>query len=123
MTHDYRYPVLSVSVVDGDTVDLILDLGFRITRQDRFRLYGPEASGDMGLNAPELKTDAGIAAKAWLVSEVVIAARDLVAQTVKDKRDKYGRWLVVLLVQQPNGTCRNLNAAMVAAGHAVLKKY
>ncbi len=48
----FEYRARLVRVVDGDTLDLTLDLGFGIIRTDRFRLFG--------LNAPELSTGEGI---------------------------------------------------------------
>ena len=45
----YEYAVKSVvKVVDGDTVDVIIDLGFDIFYESRVRLYG--------INAPESRT-------------------------------------------------------------------
>ena len=44
----YWYRARVVNVVDGDTLDLETDLGFRITFLQRYRLYGvdtPELSG------------------------------------------------------------------------------
>lgn len=44
----YRYRVREVRVVDGDTIDCVIDLGFGIGLDERVRLYG--------INAPETRT-------------------------------------------------------------------
>jgi endonuclease YncB( thermonuclease family) len=118
----YRYRVLFAEAVDGDTVDLVLDVGFRHQLRDRFRLYGPDPDAPMGLDAPELRTPEGRAAKeflAKLLNGLMITGATLVAHTLKDRREKYGRWLVVLKAE---GT-RNVNLELVTAGHAKLREY
>ena len=87
----YIYKAELIRVVDGDTVDLIIDLGFDTSRKERFRLYG--------IDAPEMNTAEGKAAKAWL-REVLQPLEAIYVQTIqletKAKRDKYGRFLAVL---------------------------
>jgi micrococcal nuclease len=87
----YIYKSELIRVVDGDTVDLIIDLGFDTSRKERFRLYG--------IDAPEMRTEAGKEAKAWLW-EALQPLEAIYVQTIqlstKAKRDKYGRFLAVL---------------------------
>ena len=91
-------------MVDGDTLHLSVDLGFDIKRRDTFRLYG--------LNAPEMSTEAGVAARDWLVQTLTEGV--LIITTRKDRREKYGRYLATLWIDHVN-----VNEAMIAAGHAV----
>ena len=91
-------------VVDGDTLHLEVELGFDIKRRDTFRLYG--------LDAPEMSTEAGVAAKEWLVQQLAEGA--LIITTHKDRRERYGRYLATLWVDGVD-----INQAMVEAGHAV----
>ena len=117
----FRYRVLDCSVVDGDTVDATLDVGFRWSMRDRFRLYGPDPAGKVGLNAPEMSTPEGRAARDWLVAR--LAGAELVARTVRDSREKFGRLLVVLWAKRATDLWANVNAELIAAGHAALKAY
>ncbi len=117
----YIYKAELVRVVDGDTVDLIIDLGFDTQRKERFRLYG--------IDAPEMNTLAGKAAKAWLW-EALQPLEAIYVQTVqlstKAKRDKYGRFLAVLYDELPTLIPimrepihpSSINAKMVVEGHA-----
>jgi micrococcal nuclease len=117
----YIYKAELVRVVDGDTVDLIIDLGFDTSRRERFRLYG--------VDAPEMNTAEGKAAKAWLW-EALQPLEAIYVQTVqletKAKRDKYGRFLAVLFSDLATVTLviRNsihpssINAKMITEGHA-----
>lgn len=85
----YRYKVRSFKVIDGDTVDLDIDLGFNIYKTSRFRMYG--------INAPEKSDKEGWKKATDTLIELMNQNKDsLVAFTIKDKQDKYGRYLVVL---------------------------
>lgn len=108
MLNPYCYRIIDYLVIDGDTVDLTLDLGFNIHHKSRFRLYG--------INAPERKDR-----KAWLEAKLFLAKilgthfPNITAMTIKDKKDKYGRYLVSLV----SDTNLNLNVMMVSSGNAV----
>lgn len=117
----YRYRVLHYEVIDADTVRLTIDHGKRITSADVYRLFGPDPGGKFGVNAPEMNTPEGRAAKEWLVAR--LAGAELVARTVRDKSDKYGRYLVVLWAKRAGDVWVNINAALLEAGHASLKQY
>lgn len=77
-----------VRVVDGDTVDVTIDLGFDLTKKERVRLSG--------IDTPESRTKdlaekhLGLEAKAYL-TELLVGADDLVVKTEKD--GKFGRML------------------------------
>jgi micrococcal nuclease len=104
----YTYAVVVHRVVDGDTLNLDLALGFDVWMQDQnIRLAH--------IDAPEMPTEAGQAAKAYLESLLGPLPAKLVMASLKDAQDKYGRYLGVFLT--PSGL--NINEAMVAAGHAV----
>jgi micrococcal nuclease len=124
----YIYKAELIRVVDGDTVDLIIDLGFDTSRRERFRLYG--------IDAPEMRTAAGKAAKAWLW-EALQPLEAIYVQTIqlstKAKRDKYGRFLAVLYKSESEmeqdmdyadaeGTQNffqsSINRRMIVEGHA-----
>ena len=90
----FTYQAKLIEVIDGDTVDLLIDLGFGVHVQERCRLYG--------IDAPEMPTDTGKAAKAYLESligeatgELFVATRKMTRKP-KERTDKYGRYLAVL---------------------------
>lgn len=85
----YTYKIKEiVRVVDGDTVDVKIDLGFDLTKLERVRLAG--------IDTPESRTKdlaekhLGYEAKAYL-TELLVAADDLIVKTEKD--GKFGRML------------------------------
>lgn len=100
-TFTYRATVLSV--YDGDTMTVAADAGFRVTVRVQLRL--------LGINAPEMGTDAGRAARDYLRS---LCVPPLTIRTYKDPGDKYGRWLADVY----SGDL-HVNQHMVDTGHAV----
>lgn len=87
----YHYEGVVDRVVDGDTVDVTLDLGFSTFRKMRLRLNR--------INAPEMKgaeSQAGKRAKEFLTRQVY--NQRVIVKTEKDATDKYGRYLADLFV-------------------------
>lgn len=119
----YTYNARVLAVHDGDTVTLNVDVGFGWSFTDKFRLYGPDPSVPMGLNAPELNTPAGKDAQVYLQSMLYLYGNMVVLRSIKDHREKYGRLLAVLLVTTLDGATVNVNQKMIDSGNAVLEKY
>lgn len=105
MNTHFEYDALILKVVDGDTVDLRIDLGFSTFTDMRVRLYG--------INAPEMNTQAGKDAKAFLLT-LVHEGTVVTIRTIKDKQEKYGRYLAIIYAE-----VGSVNTAMVDNGHAV----
>ena len=110
----YHYNAEVVRVVDGDTVDAFVDLGFDMHSKQRVRLYG--------INTPECRTRdlvekaAGLKAKERLKCLLRDNKNRCIVETRLDKKGKYGRVLGVLHIDKTN-----LNKTLVAEGHA--KRY
>ncbi len=110
----YEYRVKQVvKVVDGDTIDVVIDLGFDISYTSRVRLAG--------IDTPESRTtDArekilGVEVKEYL-KKALEGATDIVIRTEKvDSSEKYGRILGWLFVNKETGS---LNMQLVNKGYA-----
>ena len=120
----YRYKAQVKAVVDADTIDVLIDLGFGVHTMQRLRLYG--------IDAPEMKTEAGKVAKEYVKSVLLGADASMFVyvRTLKDKKDKYGRKLAVLyfdpvsmLLDQDESKIEmmasSFNLQIVRNGHAV----
>ena len=94
----YHYKIKTIKkIVDGDTIDVDIDLGFGITISHRVRLKGIDAAETRTLDLEE-KTK-GLAAKEWLEKELSREGEWIIETT---KEDKYGRILGTLyLVGDP----------------------
>jgi micrococcal nuclease len=94
----YNYKVKKINkVIDGDTVDLDIDLGFGVTISHRVRLKDIDAAETRTKDLAE-KAE-GLAAKVWLEKELSREGEWIIETT---KEDKYGRILGTLyLVGDP----------------------
>ena len=116
----WNYRVKSVDrVVDGDTIDISIDLGFDLTIRQRVRIAG--------VDTPEKRTRdkeekvLGIDATEWLESKLEDAANagyDLFVRTALDKgaTGKYGRLLGWLYTSEDS--ISSLNEQMIEEGYA-----
>lgn len=102
----YEYTALIERVIDGDTVVVDVDLGFRIRQRITCRLDG--------INAPELRTPEGKDARDVLM--LLISGKTLAVHTIKDRTEKYGRYLLVVYLEDGVTTA---NQWMLDNGHAV----
>lgn len=105
----YEYAARLERVIDGDTIVLTFDLGFDVRFTHTVRLYG--------INAPEHDTDEGRAATRYLSRKLASPHGrpvSLLVRTIKDRTEKYGRYLAVVF----NARGVNVNDALVKAGHA-----
>ena len=110
----YEYYVRKVeNVVDGDTIDVLIDLGFDILFQSRVRLAG--------IDTPESRTKdlaekaLGLESKEYL-KKALKDAKSVVIKTEKmDSSEKYGRILGWVYI---NGDTESLNDKMINDGYA-----
>ena len=106
----YEYNCNVKRVVDGDTVDVIIDLGFDISYSSRVRLFG--------IDTPESRTRdkdekaRGLISKDFLKSYLNKGGVDI--RTRKDKKGKFGRILGEMIVEDTN-----INKLMIQEHHAV----
>lgn len=114
----YEYDVTVIKHVDGDTshvrVHASTDAGFDVT-------IGIDINLTVrwnGINAPEISTPEGKDALAWL-EKTLPAGSSCVMRSVKDKKEKYGRYLGTFFAVVSDEGYVNLNQAMIDAGHAV----
>jgi micrococcal nuclease len=101
----YEYQGKVINIVDGDTVDIQVDVGYFITTTHRFRL--------LGVNCPEVHGEtkaAGLEAAAY-------TRATLLGQTVRirtAKSDSFGRWLAQVFLGDVD-----FNQSLVDRGLAV----
>lgn len=107
----YEYRAIVTKVVDGDTIDCHVDLGFYMTAKIRFRLNR--------INTPEVRGAEkveGLAAKQWLIDKLNSVGNQIIVRT--EKTGKYGRWLGEIIIGDDN-----INDELVKSGHAEYKDY
>lgn len=96
----YFYKVKSAHIVDGDTVDLVVDTGFRQTIYDRFRLDGYDAP-ETWRPVNEVERSAGKLVTAEL-SRIIEDNKDRIfVQSLSSRADIYARWSCNLFYMDP----------------------
>jgi endonuclease YncB( thermonuclease family) len=106
----YEYAASLVRIVDGDTLHMLLQLGFHVSIELDIRL--------VRCNAPELATLDGIKARAFVVETLSQATAFKVAS---QRWDRYGRWLgdIYFTTAQQPAVWQDLSDLLLSSGNAV----
>lgn len=110
----FDYMVKVQRVVDGDTVDVSVDLGFDIWHNARVRM--------MGIDTPESRTRnleekaLGLASKARL--KELLKGKKVRLECSKEGKGKFGRILADVVTIDKEGNEININNRLIEEGHA-----
>jgi len=110
--YEYRVKKL-LNVVDGDTIDVDIDLGFDISLSKRVRLAG--------IDTPESRTSdkfektLGLEAKEYLKKHIKDAEQIIIRTELPDSSEKYGRILGWIYVDKLE---KSINETMIEDGYA-----
>jgi len=104
----YHYRIDKVvKIYDGDTITVDIDLGFGIVlRNQMLRLYGvdtPELRGEEKVLGYKVRDE---------VRKMIAKGYVITIKTIKDKKGKYGRWIVVVFIDG-----KNLNKHLIKSGY------
>ena len=107
----YEYNARLIKVVDGDTIDVCLDMGLRIFREERLRLAD--------INAPERYRPGGHEATQHLLKLLIGSdperMKNPTIRVKTGKTGKYGRWIAWVYVGDQT---KSVNDMMIEDGHA-----
>ncbi len=113
----YQYKAFVTKVYDGDTITVEIDLGFKTSvKGEKIRLNR--------INTPEVRGDSreeGLKSRDYL--RTLILNKEILLETIKDKKVKYGRYLGEIFYKQENGEWLNINNHLVNKGLAEYKEY
>lgn len=108
----YEYSAELIRVVDGDTIDLEVDQGLEVLRRLRFRLASINTD-ELHSPDPE-KRKRAVEAKEFL-ENCFVGVVKITIKTYKDRKEKYGRYLVDIFV---NDDPESLNQKLLNVGLA-----
>lgn len=113
----YHYRAVIREVYDGDTCTVDIDLGLGSwVHGEKIRLYR--------INAPEVRgpeRPAGLRSRDFLRGKIL--GKEVLIQTTKDRKGKFGRYLADIWLKDKNGNWINVNDLLVQQGYAVYKQY
>ena len=111
----YIYRIRSIhKVVDGDTIDADIDLGFDISLTKRIRLAGVDTPESRTKDEYEKKL--GLESKEWLKNRLQFAKDIIIKTELPDSTEKYGRIIGHLFI---NNESTSLNEQMIDEGYAL----
>lgn len=105
----WRFLARCERVVDGDTLDLTMDMGFRVTREVRVRLAGLDTAEIYGVKADSDEFEKGQEHKQFVeewVAQRALGEYPLEVRTEK-ATGKYGRYIAI--VEGPDGDVLNMD--------------
>jgi micrococcal nuclease len=110
----YEYRVKNVTkIVDGDTIDVVIDLGFDISFSSRVRLAGIDTPES---RTRDLKEKAlGLESKDYLKKRLELATNIVIRTEKVNSTEKYGRILGWLYL---DGETKSVNHEMIEKGYA-----
>ena len=113
----YHYKAIVTSVYDGDTCTVDIDLGLNTwIRNERLRLNRINAPELTGKDKPE-----GLKSRDFLKTK--IQGKEITIETIKDRKEKYGRYLAEVWLEEKKGKFININDLLVTEGFAKYQKY
>lgn len=104
----YVYKAKVINVVDGDTIDVVIDVGFKLTTTLRLRLLGVDTAELTSKDAVERAK--AQEAKLYVIQELL--NKDVIIQT--EKSDSFGRYLAKVMIAD-----RDFNDELLQKGLAV----
>jgi len=115
----YQYKATVERIVDGDTIDLTIDLGFKITTHQRIRLAGIDTPEIFSVKKDTPEYNLGLEARNYVENRLATNDNKVVIETEK-YTGKYGRYIGTITLADSAIT---LNDELVEKGFAVRVKY
>lgn len=95
----YQYNAFIRKVVDGDTIEIDIDLGLSIwVHNEKIRLYGIDTPEVYGVKKGSAEWERGNLASEF-VKKYLVENNQVIIETIKDKKEKFGRYLGLIYIQ------------------------
>lgn len=108
----YEYKLKEIiNIYDGDTMTVVLDLGFGVTKEEKLRLAK--------IDTPELRgeeREQGLISRDWLRERMETSMNngdEILIRTFKDTKGKYGRYIAEIFINEVS-----VNMQLIAEGLA-----
>jgi len=115
----YKYKAKVERIVDGDTMDVVIDLGFKITTFQRIRLAKINTPETYTVKKDSEEYQKGMAAKQYVEQRIAANNNEIYLETEK-VTEKYGRYIGMIWLAD---STTSLNDELVEKGFAEYVKY
>ncbi|MFH1527939.1 MAG: thermonuclease family protein [Bacteroidota bacterium] len=113
----YHYKANVISVYDGDTITVNIDLGMNVwANKEKIRFAR--------IDAPEIRgksREKGLKSRDYL--RELLLNKKVILQTIKDRKEKYGRYLAEVWLEISDNNFVNVNDLLVEKNFAIFRKY
>lgn len=106
----YEYKCYTIRVIDGNTIDATIDLGFNVMVRQRIKLYG--------IDTPDMRSDDKERAFAAKTRLTELVGKEFICQTIMNKRGKAGRTLGRVYFEDQQGNRIDVNQTLKNEGFA-----
>lgn len=104
----YQYSAIVRKVVDGDTIEIDIDLGLSSwIHGEKIRLFGIDTPEVYGIKKGSPEWEKGNQSSAF-VKEHLKENVEVIIETIKDKKEKYGRYLALIYIKIDQSVVNNL---------------
>lgn len=94
----YQYKAIVQKVVDGDTLEISIDLGLSIwVHNEKIRLFGINTPEVFGVKKGSKEWNQGNVASGF-VKSILKEKDEIIIETIKDRKEKYGRYLALVYI-------------------------
>lgn len=114
----YEYKAKLIKVVDGDTADFAIDVGFKMTTQQRIRLKGIDTPETWRRKKDSEEYKQGMISKNFVIKRLEENNNEAIVRTDKDT-GVYGRYIAVIILAD---SVVSLNDELVQKGYAKIYK-
>lgn len=115
----YQYKAKVEKVVDGDTLEVTIDLGFKITTVQKLRLAGINTPETYNVKKDSEEYQKGMLAKNYVEKRISENNNMILIETEK-VTEKYGRYITKVWLENP---AKTLNDELVEKGLATYVEY
>lgn len=120
LKQDYVYNATVISITDGDTLRVQVDLGFGVSTELILRLSRIDTPEVYGVKKESEEYQKGKIASEFTKVFIGSANNNIVIKTDKDKKGKYGRYLAEVWAAEGPNVDKNLNDELLNSGNAIL---
>jgi len=95
----YQYRAIIQKVIDGDTMEVNIDLGLTIwVQKEKIRLFGVDTPEVYGIKKGSVEWELGNKSSEF-VKSIANEKPEIIIETIKDQKEKFGRYLGIVYVQ------------------------
>jgi micrococcal nuclease len=113
----YEYKANVLRVVDGDTLEVLIDLGFGVCFKEKVRFTRVNTPEVWGVKKESAEYKLGEEASGFTKGWIATCENKIVLKTTKDRKGKYGRYLAEVFADAGPRVGENLQNAIISAGY------